>query len=228
MTVCPTTGSNSPVRDGPSSYTYGAQKKVEDEYSAYAIDKGCESVRETEEAIVTPALRRIEAEDPDRHLVGLEFRLKERDRIEEKITKAMSERGRSAEQAFDELKDAIRYTFRYPDDEYAKGVRADVDRLKAEGFELAEFRNTWTKTNEEYKGINSRWRAPEGGQLFEVQFHTEVSFHAKQETHDVYERLRTLPPDHEEVYELHAYQREVSAKIPVPADAAELSVFEER
>lgn len=75
----------------------------------------------------------------------------------------------------------------------------------------------------EYKGINSRWRVSEN-QMFEVQFHTEASFTAKQETHGAYERLRTLPPDHEEVHELRAYQREITAKVPIPPGAPELSV----
>jgi hypothetical protein len=195
--------------------------EAEAEYRAYTIDRGCERVRETEQTIVTPAMHRIEAQDPDRHLVGLEHRLKGRDRIEEKISAAMSERGRTAEQAFAEIKDAIRYTLQYPDDKYSQGVRTDIARLKDAGFEPAEFRNTWT--DPEYKGINSRWRVPENGQLFEVQFHTQASFEAKQETHTAYERLRTLPSDHEEVYELHAYQREFTAKIPIPPGASEVS-----
>lgn len=65
----------------------------------------------------------------------------------------------------------------------------------------AEFRNM--RADAEYKGINSRWRVSEH-QMFEVQFHTEASFTAKQENHGAYERLRTLPPDHEEVRELRS------------------------
>jgi hypothetical protein len=56
-----------------------------DAYRAYAIDQGCERVRETEETITTPAMLRLEAEDPGRVLVGLEFRLKGRDRLSEKV-----------------------------------------------------------------------------------------------------------------------------------------------
>jgi hypothetical protein len=44
-----------------------------DAYRAYAIDQGCDRVREIEETVITPAMRRIEAEDPGRALVGLEF-----------------------------------------------------------------------------------------------------------------------------------------------------------
>ena len=68
------------------------------------------------------------------------------------------------------------------------------------------------------------WRVPQNGQLFEVQFHTQASFEAKEQTHAAYERLRTLPPDHEEVRELRAYQRDVTAKIPIPPEAPDILV----
>lgn len=199
--------------------------KVDAEYRSYAIDKGCERVEEIEKNVVSPAMRRIEAEDPDRHLVGFDHRLKGKDRIEEKVSHDMEKRGVSAEQAFGTLKDAIRYTFQYADNKYVDGVQTDVDRLKTEGFELVDFRNTWS--NEEYKGVNSRWRVPDSGQLFEVQFHTEASFNAKQETHAAYERLRTLPHDHAEVRALREYQREVTAKIPIPPHVQDLMIRKE-
>jgi hypothetical protein len=185
-----------------------------------AIDRGCARVEKLERDTVTPAMRRIEAEDPGRCLTGLDHRLKGKDRLAEKVAQSMEKRGRTAEQAFSTVKDAIRYTFEYPEDKYAHGVRADVDRLKAEGFELAELRNSWE--NEEYKGINSRWRLADNSQLIEVQFHTHASFEGKQETHGAYERLRTLPEDDVEVFALRACQREVTAKIPVPPGAIEI------
>jgi hypothetical protein len=43
-----------------------APSDVDAAYRAHAIDQGCARVRETEEVIVTPAMRRIEAEDPTR------------------------------------------------------------------------------------------------------------------------------------------------------------------
>lgn len=189
---------------------------------AYAIDQGYARVQEIEEKTVTPAMRRIEAEDPDRTLVGLEHRLKGRERIEEKVTHDVQKKGLSAEQAFADMKDAIRYTFQYPEDKYTAGVQADAQRLKDEGSEYVDSRNTWT--NEQYKGINSWWRECDSGQLFEVQFHTQASFDAKQETHGAYERLRTLPEDSGEVRELRTYQREVNAKIPVPPGAPDIVI----
>jgi hypothetical protein len=186
----------------------------------YAIDQGYARVQEIEEKTVTPAMRRIEAEDPDRHLVGLENRLKGRGRIEEKVIHDVQKKGLSAEQAFADMKDPIRYTFLYPEDKYTQSVQADAQRLKDEGAEFVDSRNTWT--SEQYKGINSWWREGNSGQLFEVQFHTHASFDAKQETHAAYERLRTLPDDTEEVRDLRAYQREVNAKIPIPSGAPDI------
>ena len=52
--------------------------------------------------------------------------------------------------------DAVRFTLTYSAERYSDGVRADVDRLKAEGFELIKLKNLWA--GDQYKGINSQWR----------------------------------------------------------------------
>lgn len=223
-------GTDTPVPDEvpgqpdlPDRAAYWAEykKTVEAEYRGYAIDQGCDRVRETEENVVTPAMKRIEAEDSDRHLVGLEFRLKGRERLTEKVSSWMdAEPALNAEQAFNLVKDAIRYTLQYFDDRYTRGVQADCGRLKAEGFELVELRNSWT--SEEYKGINSRWRVPESGQLFEIQFHTEASFQAKQETHPAYEKLRDPAASETEQEEAAEFQRQVAARVPIPAGAPDI------
>jgi hypothetical protein len=194
--------------------------KVDAAYRAYAIEQGCARVEQIEASVVTPAMRRIEAEDPDRHLAGLEHRLKEQYRIEEKVSVAVEERGRSVEEAFVTVKDAIRYTFCYSEARYTAGVYADCERLESAGFERFERRNSWEQ--DEYKGINTRWRAPQSGQLFEVQFHTYASLAAKEETHDAYKQLRTLADDDAEVSRLRAYQREVTAKVPIPPGAVDI------
>jgi hypothetical protein len=190
-----------------------------DAYRAYTVDQGCDRVRETEETVTTPAMRRIAAEDPSRTLVGLEFRLKGRERLSEKVAFDMTKKGITADQAFAGVKDAIRYTLQYPEDSYTGGVHADCDRLASQGFELVERRNSWTK--EEYKGINSRWRAQENDQLFEVQFHTRASFEAKQETHWAYEQLRSGVPA-EEQRRLDQFQRDVTAHVPIPPSAPDI------
>jgi hypothetical protein len=162
-------------------------------------------------------MRRIEAEDPDRHLTGLEFRCKREDRIMEKVAHDMQYKGRTPGEALANLKDTIRYTLQYTEDHYTEGVYADVDRLKAVGFELVELRNSWG--GEQYKGINSRWRVPENEQLFEVQFHTQISFEAKQLTHPAYERLRGPVTTTAEQKDLTDFQRRVNVCVPSPHGA---------
>lgn len=152
------------------------QATVDATNRAYAIDEGCARVRETAETMITPAIRRIESDDPTRHLAGFENRLKGRERLSEKITTAVNERGHSVEEAFGMVKDAVRYTFCYPDNTYTEGVYADCARLENAGFECVDRQNSWSR--EQYKGINSRWQVPANGQLFEVQFHTMASLEA--------------------------------------------------
>lgn len=185
------------------------------------VSRGCEQIRDTEETIVTPAMQRIEAEVPERRLVGFENRLKGQDRIKEKVAYEMeAQPNLTPEEALATVKDAIRYTFGYSEGHYTVGVQADAARLRQSGFELVELRNSWA--NEEYKGINSRWRVPEDGQLFEVQFHTQISFDAKQITHPAYERLRQPVVTKAEREEFEDFQRNVNAYIPIPPGAAEV------
>jgi hypothetical protein len=188
---------------------------------AYAIDQGYARVREIEEKTVTPAMRRIEAEDPERHLVGLEHRLKGKDRLSEKVQKWLSAQpDLRPDDAFKLVKDVIRYTFVYSEERYTKGVYADCDRLESAGFEPVDRQNSWKE--DQYKGINGRWREPGSGTLFEVQFHTQESVDAKELTHSAYERIRDPATSPGEVRDLKAFQKEVCLRIRIPPRATEI------
>ena len=83
-----------------------------------------------------------------------------------------------------------------------------------QGFELVRLRNFWPC--DQYKGISSLWRDPAAGQLFEVQFHTEVSYYAMVFTAEhTYARLRSARTGAPEELALEAFQREVYAHVPV-------------
>ena len=75
-------------RDGDRSLNPEANAEVE---------RGCGQIREIAENIITPAMRAIESEDPDRHLIGLEHHLKGTERLKEKVATALEERPSSAE-----------------------------------------------------------------------------------------------------------------------------------
>jgi hypothetical protein len=55
-----------------------------------------------------------------------------------------------------------------------------------------------------------------------VQFHTLISYEAKQLTHGAYEKIRTYQPDKFEQMVLEAFQKEVSADVPVPPGATDI------
>jgi hypothetical protein len=182
---------------------------------------GCDKIQAAEEEI-TGRLIAIEAEQPGRILVGLEFCLKGRERVIEKATEYMQEMPAfTPTQALAIVPDPVRYTFAYDTNTYSRGVLADIDRLQFSGFEMIKLKNYWD--DPEYKGINTQWRDAGTGQRFEVQFHTAFSFDAKQITHEAYERLREGEVTDEEELELEDVQREVTVAIPWPQGASEIS-----
>ena len=124
------------------------------------------------------------------------------------------------------MPDTIRYTFQYREARYTQGVRTDIERLKDQGFEMHKLKNSWS--DEQYKGINSQWIEPDTGQRFEVQFHTRISFEAKQLTHLAYERLRSQQADKFEEMVLEAFQKKVTAEVPVPPGADGIPDYPER
>jgi hypothetical protein len=154
-------------------------------------------------------------------LEGFKFRLKEEDRLKEKIAdKLDAEPGMTATQALSEVADAIRYTYCFEPEKYTRGFYDIKERFESRECEMFYCKNWWT--NPEYKGINTRWVTPEG-QRFEVQFHTPDSFHAKHHvTHLAYERIRDPATSKAELRELHTFQREVSSWVQVPDGAADI------
>jgi hypothetical protein len=190
------------------------------------VEAACDRIADREREKFTPAMREVESQDRDRHLVGLEHCRKGRDRIKEKVYDRIEEKNRTPEEAVSLIPDTLRYTFQYPESRYTQGVWAEMARMKENGFRLITRKNSWEE--EEYKGINSQWIEPDTGQRFELQFHTHISFEAKQITHKAYERLRSGQPDEFEKMVLKAFQRKVSAEIPIPPGAADIPDYPER
>jgi hypothetical protein len=190
------------------------------------VEAACDRIVDREEKTISPAMRAIESQDPDRHLVGLKHCRKGRDRVKEKVVKNMAEKGLTSEDAISRVPDTIRYTFQYDEARYTQGVREDIMRMREQGFKLDICKNSWP--SDQYKGINSQWIEPDSGQRFEVQFHTRISFEAKQITHPAYERLRTFEADKFEELVLEAFQKKVTAEVPVPHGAADIPDYPER
>jgi hypothetical protein len=133
----------------------------------------------------------------------------------------MAEKNRTPDEAFVSVKDAIRYTFQYTEEKYTAGVYADCARLEASGFKPYDRVNSWQ--HDQYRGINSRWREPSSGFLFEVQFHTQASFEAKELTHAAYEKLRATPAlPKDEQARLAEFQSQVTGRVAIPSGVTEI------
>jgi hypothetical protein len=175
---------------------------------------------------ITPAMRRIEAGLEHGNLVPdtENFALKSPDRFKEKLAKMISlEPDVAPGDLAARIHDGIRYTFLFADPSYSDGVRAVENGLAGEGYALVWRKPNWS--GEEYKGINTQWRDPDTGVLFEVQFHTPASWDAKQRTHDSYEKVGSPATRLEDRTRLRAYQRQVSASVPLPPGALEFSPY---
>jgi hypothetical protein len=206
--------------DPPGSWRGEGNRYLEPAANAQ-VEEACERVADRELGKISPAMLAVESLDTDRHLVGFDRRLKGHDRIKEKVYGMIKELDFSPEEAVSHVPDAVRFTLQYREARYTEGVWADIGRLKDQGFNLDKLKNSWSE--EQYKGINSQWIEPDTGQRFEVQFHTRISFEAKELTHKAYERLRTQQADKFEELVLDAFQKKVTADVPVPPGAADIS-----
>ena len=157
-------------------------------------------------------------------LAGFDRRIKNDDRLKEKVAEqAAAEPDKSASAILRKIPDGLRFTCCFEPDDYVGGYYDIKARLEDMGHEMYQSMNHWA--DPEYKGINTRWITQQG-QRFEVQFHTPESFHAKEVlTHKAYERIRDTTTSRPELRELHAFQRELSAWIPVPDGATDIPNF---
>jgi hypothetical protein len=199
----------------------GTGGRVLDADQNYEIDLGYSRIREVGENAIVPGILRVAAEDPNCTLAGFDHRIKSEDRLKEKVADLLEPPSKlTATEALSLIVDVVRFTYTHPETRYANGVLGDVERLKAQGFELDKLKNTWD--SEQYKGTNTQWLEPRSGVRFEVQFHTSASLEAKELTHEAYERIRSIteqtPETERESAELEAFQCNVNARVPIPPD----------
>ena len=203
----------SPRTEDDGTWVCGEYRRLDPEQNTEASKAHADLADEADRHIL-PALRRVEAADPDRRLAGLEHMVKGEDRLKEKLADELLGKDKTVREALNEVPDGVRFTLRYNPGRYAEGVLADVGRLKAEGFELIKLKNLWTDS--QYKGINSQWCRPETGSRFEMQFHTPESLEAKELTHQAYEGIRGPDTTPAERREARAFQRRVNDFLLAP------------
>ena len=153
------------------------QSRAADRGLAYLRDKeGRDSEGNYGEHGLTPDMRRVEAQLDYGDLVAdtERFALKDPDRFKEKLADRIAlQPDESAANLASRIHDGIRYTFEYEYEHYTEGVYNTEACIEQHGYELTIRKPSWD--GEEYKGINSQWRDPNSGVLFEIQFpHMQV------------------------------------------------------
>ncbi|ONI88601.1 hypothetical protein ALI144C_06080 [Actinosynnema sp. ALI-1.44] len=170
----------------------------------------------------------IEQRVPYTRLEGLQYDLKGPDRLKEKVaTELRADSTRSPEEILREIPDGIRYTFSLDPENYMRGMARINDELRQRGFEEVLRKSSWTQTKKPYKGVNTRWRDPESGLLFEVQFHTPESWHVKSVTHDAYEYEKSDSVSKSDQARWNTFQHEYFNRIPLPPGVERIVRFEE-
>jgi hypothetical protein len=210
--------SNDSARWGESSSGLDAAQSKE-------VDRACMFIREIGERVIVPLLRSVEAEEQGRRLVNFDQRFKNTNRLKRKVADQLRlVPGRTPTEGLAVIPDAVRFTFQYQETGYVTGVRRDMERLMDRGLILVVLRNTWT--DDQYKGINARWREPTSELLFEVQFHTPASVAARELTHKAYERIRgaIVEGPRTEIATLRAFQRQVNVMVPIPPGVGDIWV----
>lgn len=214
------------------SWVGEGNRRLSPEQNAEAA-KCATDLRDEAIARIGPAMDRIEAADPGRRLAGREHMLKGEDRLKEKIADELTAQPEiTVRAALDGVADGIRFTLEYPAERYAEGVLSDIQRMNAEGFRLVRLKNLWHA--EQYKGINTQWRAPETGTRCEVQFHTSESLEAKELTHQAYERVRAsaaLPAEERDFTEeqaLEHFQSRSNAALATPPGTDAIEDFRKK
>jgi hypothetical protein len=214
-----------PRTDPDGGWACGEHRRLDPEQNTEAGKAHADLADEAGRHIL-PALRRVEAADPERKLAGLEHMIKGEDRLKEKLADELSGKDKSVREALNEVPDGVRFTLCYDSRRYADGVLADIERLKVEGFALVKLKNLWT--GDQYKGINSQWRVPETSSRFEMQFHTPESLEAKELTHKAYERIREADAAPAERREARAFQRQVNALLATPLGTDRIKDYPEK
>lgn len=147
-------------------------------------------------------------------LVGLENRLKSPYSIKRKIEDEVAD-GFSKSLSLNKIRDAIRYTTVFKENDFVTRYKAMQYLLAIEGYKTIVVKNTW-KNDSVYKGVNT-FIQNEDGDVFEMQYHTQQSFDVKNGLlHKLYEKFRDPKTSIHEKEKLLLEMRKLSSKIKVP------------
>jgi hypothetical protein len=155
------------------------------------------------------------AENAGGKLIGLRQRLKSTDSLARKIdADAAKEYEGNHDDAAAGVSDAIRYTIKVPDANYADGLDATVKGLEGTGWRVRT-KNFW-QSGDPYDGVNIK--ASKNGVAVEIQLHTQKSLDVKEgKLHSIYEKYRVSTDN---TFRRQSWDKmvDIAKSIPRPAD----------
>jgi len=107
----------SPHTETDGTWVSGEHRRLDPEQNTEASKAHADLADEADRHIL-PALRRVEAADPDRRLAGLEHMVKGEDRLKEKLADELFGKDKTVREALSEVPDAVRFTLRYDHERY--------------------------------------------------------------------------------------------------------------
>ena len=151
-------------------------------------------------------------------IYGLENRLKTEKSIHRKIVDDSVDKGISVEQSANQLKDAVRYTTIFDDDNFVNSYNVFKKDLKKKGYEEVRCENyfdLYKKGLSKHKSVQSQFKDPDG-YVFEVQFQTRESQRAKDKKVPIYEERRRSGKTKERAEELENEMVKLAERVPDP------------
>lgn len=153
-------------------------------------------------------------------MYGLEYRLKQPTSLSAKIGSDAKEKGISFEQAADNIKDSIRYTYVSPDSNFTKNYNQIKTELSKLGYEESTCKNYFQQYKDgkvKHKSVQSVFQ-DQNNNRFEVQFQTPGSQAAKELKLPIYNERRRAGNSTQRNAELEAEMDKLASFINDPPD----------
>lgn len=151
--------------------------------------------------------------------VELEHKLKQRERIIEKIMQKMTVDKLTLQEATDSISDVLRYTIIINDDVYTKKMDEYLSQIEEMGYRVDRFKNVWG--DEFCQGIRVFF-VDDAGFKFEIQFHTPFGYSIKEgKTRNVYNIIRDPKSPKDIVEKSNAIRKYYQAQVKPPIGALE-------
>ncbi|MFI9384638.1 hypothetical protein [Kutzneria sp. NPDC052558] len=203
---------------------YGQEFKLD----AAGYEKSKELLAHAEKSAETikPKIEQVARDVDGSRLEGLQYQLKGADSLRRKLATEVAAAGGDLAKAAGEINDAVRYTLVLPESGYTAGVKAAVERLQAQGFQVTKLKNFWSRNQNSlgYRGINLTVYDDATKQVFEFQLHTEDSLLAKEAEHDWYNWRRVPDVPQIEIDYAQAQSDAIFGSVRFPDRAVDITL----